>query len=148
MLKEDLQGGWSLVSIKVTDTSGAAFPMMGTEPRGHVVYSHDGYVAVTLSEPGRQPLGNGTRWALLGDAEAAQLARTFMAYSGRYVTDDDAQTVTHNLEVCLDPTLTLAPQVRHVRFTPDGELELQVPMEELDGQAVSRVALLWRRDPV
>lgn len=146
MIQERLIGGWGLRAAVAVDTAGDKFYPMGEDVEGRIVYTPDGYVAVNIMENGRKRPDENTRWAKLSDADAASLARTYMAYSGRFSVDEEDGIVHHHLDMCLDPTMVGTDQVRHVEFTADGQLKLSVPLAELDGQPIQSTYLTWYRE--
>jgi hypothetical protein len=144
-MQEQLIGAWDLTAAIAIDSVGDTFYPMGRGVEGRIVYSQDGYVAVNLMEGGRKQPDVNTRWARLKDPAAASLARTYMAYSGRFAVDEERSIVHHHLDMCLDPNLVGTDQVRQVEFTPGGELKLSVPLDDLDGQPIKSTYLTWRR---
>jgi hypothetical protein len=146
MLAQELLGTWHLRSAIGHDNDGNVFYPMGKDISGQIVYTTDGYVAVNISANGRPRRSNPeTLWVAVSDDEVAPAARGYCAYSGRYVIDEDSRIVFHDLELALDPAMVDTRQVRHVGFTPEGDLTLSAPLAELEGQPIKSVVLTWFR---
>jgi Lipocalin-like domain len=143
-LRERLIGGWTLLSFTGKTPSGRTFFPMGAGVSGRLVYSANGQVSVNLMEADRPRADPTTRMALLDDAAAAPLARTYLAYAGPFSVDESSGIVTHNFELCLDPARVGTLQDRHVVFHGDDELELSVPSYQGERFEAS-LSLLWRR---
>jgi len=144
MLRDELIGGWDLVSFTGKTPSGRTFYPMGQAVAGRLLYTSNGQVGVSLMEGDRPRPDPDVRIGLLEDGAAAPLARSYMAYAGAFTVDEDSHVVTHNFELCLDPALIGTLQQRHARFVDDGRLELTVPQFQLD-RFEAPMSLVWRR---
>lgn len=110
-----LLGGWHLVSWVVTsDVTGrtTTHEPFGEDPVGRLLYTLDGEMLATITTADRPPLKTSLRRG--GDAEVATTARTAFSYGGRYTVE--GATVTHHVEVALQPDMVDTRQVRHVAW--------------------------------
>ena len=99
-------------------TAGDGYPL-GRDAIGVLQYSADGKVSVHI-------MGEG-----------------YFAYYGGYTVDAAASTVTHHLEMCSDPKLVGAANLRHARL--DGrQLTLSGAMQ-FDG-ATREIRVVWDRE--
>jgi hypothetical protein len=142
-LRERLIGSWKLVSYEARsdDGRGVIYPL-GRDAKGYILYTSDGYMSaqiMRLSRPRYQtadPSG-GT------NAESAQAARGYLAYSGPYHVEDDS-TVVHEAEVSLFPNWVNQNQSR--KAVLDGrrlELSSTTPVQFGDEQLTA--VLVWER---
>lgn len=111
-LRQQLFGAWSLVSYNELDveTRQIAYPF-GSDPKGLLLYTPDGYMSAQLQLPDRQPfaqddLNRGT------DTEYAVAGRTYIAYSGRYWVDAKTSVLTHEMAVAFFPNWQEQTQTR------------------------------------
>jgi hypothetical protein len=109
-----LVGRWRLVSY----TTGTEHPM-GEGAVGVLQYSADGKVSVHI-------MGEG-----------------YLAYYGDYTVDEAGAAVTHHLELCSDPKLVGAANLRHARLEGT-RLTLSGSMP-IGGQARA-IRVVWERD--
>lgn len=141
--ERSLVGDWRLRSWTAESDDGHIELPFGESPDGILVYTEGGTMITTIARPDRgrvswvDPLHGGP------DAERAETARTFVAYSGRF--DYDGTDVTHTVEMSLYPNWVGTRQVRHVRLSDDGgTLELSTDPFTLGGRrSVQR--LVWVR---
>jgi len=111
-LQEQLLGRWRLANYEAFGPNGELFHPVGEHAIGVIHYDTDGFVSVHIMAPGRTPFPGGDL-ADASDAEFATAARGYFAYYGRYIVDEAARTVTHQLEMCLVPNWVGAGQLRH-----------------------------------
>ena len=90
---DSIVGSWRLVSWVELDTeSKSAHNVFGDNPAGMITYTLDGRMSVFIIDPKRtKPAGPKAT-----DAEAVELYRTIIAYSGSYSIEGNK--VTHKIE--------------------------------------------------
>ncbi len=143
-LREQLIGAWKLASYveKPVDESEPFYPM-GETPQGIIMYTPDGYMSAQLMRPGRPPFASGD-WFRGTDEEVKQEAMGYIAYSGRFHTDEDKQTLTHSMFVSLFPNWLGQTQGRVVKIDGDTlHLSSAVPLQSGGKKVMS--FLTWRR---
>jgi len=143
-MRERLIGAWTLVSyvLLASDGSEPIHPM-GTEPRGFIMYTPDGYMSAQIMRTGRPAFtsGNPVRGT---PEEFTAAARGYLAYSGPFRTDDANETVTHAADLSLFPNWIDVDQVRRVAF--DGDLLTLSTVTPTPGRGREFAAqLTWRR---
>lgn len=140
--RDRLLGNWRLVSFSAEDARGKAYYPMGEGLAGVLMYTADGRMAVQLMSADRPALaspayGSGTQ------AEWAQAARSFFAYSGTFSVDEATPAVTHHVEIALNPYWVGRDQTRRIKL--DGEkLELSGASPTVSG-AIDTAYVRWRR---
>jgi len=83
-IKDKIIGSWKLLSFYDESVdSGKKADVFGENPRGLLILTADGRIAMTLLDKSRQP----AKGPLPTDAEAAELFKTMLAYVGRYDID-------------------------------------------------------------
>ena len=91
---ESVVGSWRLLSWVQEDVeSKVVQTVFGDNPVGVITYTSDGHMSVFIANPKRRPAGG----PFVTAAEAADLYRTMVAYSGTYSVDGNE--VTHKVEV-------------------------------------------------
>jgi hypothetical protein len=82
--KDKIVGTWKLLSFYDESVdSGKKANVFGEDPRGLLILTADGRIALTFLDKSRQP----AKGLILTDAEAAELFKTMLAYVGRYDID-------------------------------------------------------------
>lgn len=143
-LRERLIGGWSLISFESHLPDGRTVSAMGRAAQGHIVYSDNGLVSVNLSRGDRPVTDPEQFFNARTDVAVAQVARGYMAYSGRFEVDEARAVARHHFDLCLDPALVGTLQERHIRLFDD-MLELSV-QDASEASGVGRPStILWRR---
>jgi hypothetical protein len=142
-LRERLVGSWRLLSYEVRNGAGMLVDHpLGDEATGYLLYTAGGFMSVQvmrLDRPRYQAggVGDGT------DAEAAEAARGYVAYAGRYHVEHDS-VVVHEPEVSLFPNWVNATVARKVALV-EPRLELSTPEPlPFGGQQLTAV-LTWER---
>lgn len=134
-IRERLVGCWRLVGYSVTTDGDAADHPLGDTPLGTILYTPDGYMAAQLAKPGpykdnQQP----TAYAI--------------AYSGPYAVNEQASTVTHQVQVSVIPHWLGTTQLRQVQFPESGTLVLSVTHESSPQSGVlTTTTITWSRQP-
>ena len=112
----DLVGTWRLRSWVAAAADGSTIEPFGPTPLGYVVYTDDGHMITTISEPDRDADDAGLP---SGSAAAASLVTsTFAAYSGAFQVNGD--DVIHSVEMSLLPDWIGTEQRRHIELSDDG----------------------------
>ncbi|MDR1067793.1 MAG: lipocalin-like domain-containing protein [Clostridiales Family XIII bacterium] len=140
-----LVGTWRLQSFTGTDESGETIAVMGAGATGFICYSDDGWVSVQIACANR-PRYDIPDTAGGSDEQTLAAARGTFAYAGRFVTDEDAGIVYHELEFSLIPNWIGSRQKRYVEFRDAGTLVLTADPVRIgaDGKR-RRTELVWVR---
>lgn len=143
-LRDQLIGAWKLVSYveKPTDGSAAFYPM-GTEPKGIIMYTPDGYMSAQLQKPGRRTFASGD-WFEGSDEEVREEATGYIAYSGPFHTDEATRSLTHSMFVSLFPNWIGQTQPRTVKIEGD-LLHLSSAKPIRSGGKETMSYLVWKR---
>jgi hypothetical protein len=146
-ISERLIGVWKLESFTGTDEDGVITDIMGAGASGFICYSNDGWVSVQIIADGRPRYDipdsfGGT------DAQTLAAARGTFAYAGRFVTDEEAGIVWHELEFALIPNWIGSRQKRYVTFENETRLVLTADPVRIgaDGRR-RRTKLVWVKRP-
>jgi hypothetical protein len=122
-----LHGTWRLVGRRVTHADGKVTNPVGENPRGFIMYSPDGYMAVEF-------------FMSMKGADG-KMAERFLAYAGPYELQGD--TMLHHLEVSAQPENIGKTYERKVSFE-NGDLLLSTSPDPQAGPG-SRGDMIWRR---
>jgi hypothetical protein len=143
-LRERLIGAWTLLSYQEVPVDGSEpFEPLGPEPQGIIMYTPDGYMSAQLAKPHRPHFTSGDWFTGSTDDYVAE-ASTYIAYTGPFHVDEEAQTLTHSMFISLFPDWTGQTQPRRVHLEGD-ELHLgTVSPIQSSGHTVNSV-LRWRR---
>ncbi|MCL4796469.1 MAG: lipocalin-like domain-containing protein [Bryobacteraceae bacterium] len=116
----------------------------GENPTGLLIYSGDGYMAVSIMSGGREHFTSEDMRGGTPEERAAAVG-SYLTYSGRYDVLPDR--VVHHVEVSLLPNWCGTRQERYFELYDD-RLLLRTPPMMLDG--IERTTVLtWRRaEPV
>lgn len=138
----DLVGRWTLAAWTISFSDGRpdTHPY-GENPVGLLIYLADGRMSVTVSRADRARLSDeNPRKA--PEAEKAAAFDSFFHYAGRWSLA--GETVTHHVEVALNPNFIGSDQIRKVAYTGNS-LTLSLESQSPSGATV-RNALVWQRD--
>lgn len=145
----DFIGTWRLLDYSFQHDDGVVEKPWGSEVRGYLLYSPEGYMSGNLS-PARDWASRRARLAeRFSTASRLQEAgmpgrsprRDYIAYSGRYSVE--GETVTHHVEVSLFPNWVGKPEVRYYQFEKD-RLILRTPPIRV-GRHTVVAQLVWER---
>jgi len=100
MAPDSLVGTWKLVSFEFRTADGQANHPFGPDPVGYIIYSEDGYVAVTFMHADRPPFAAGDLSDGTGDEKVAAID-TYLSYCARYEVREES--VMHHVVVSLFP---------------------------------------------
>jgi hypothetical protein len=110
-----LYGGWRVISTVVT-TEGEGEQVIPST--GYLVFTPENRISAIVGRPDRKPASN--------DAEELALARSLMAYTGRFELKEDhyvARLDMSSTQLALDD-----PQIRYFRINGD-TLTISMPMK-------------------
>lgn len=115
-------GAWQLVTWRRIDPGGVSVYPLGESPRGILIYTPDGHMAVQMLRRSRPAIDTDDP---LGGSESARAEAysSCLAYYGRYEVDGDR--VIHHVEGCLFPNWSDTAQDRPLLLRGN-ELSLQV----------------------
>ena len=145
-LREYLVGAWTLESYQSYDVDGSnvRYPL-GTDARGIIMYTADGYMSAQIMRADRAPLARGDL-QLADDDELAGVARGYLAYAGPYSVLDNG-IVAHHVDVSLLPNWIGGTQYRAAQIGDD-RLQLGPAEPVLIKGRLRSGRLIWRRaDP-
>jgi hypothetical protein len=137
---DSVVGNWRLVSwVEVETESKAVHTAFGESPTGVITYTPDGRMSLFIIDPKRKPPAG----AKATDAEAIELYRTIIAYSGAYSVEGNK--VTHKIEVSWDQAWTGTNQQRFIEVK-DNQLTIKTPpiISPISGKE-SVNTLVWER---
>ncbi|OBK82738.1 lipocalin-like domain-containing protein [Mycobacterium sp. 1165178.9] len=145
-LREYLVGAWTLESYQSSDVDGSnvRYPL-GTDARGIIMYTADGYMSAQIMRAARAPLARGDLQLAEAD-ELAGVARGYLAYAGPYSVLDNG-IVAHHVDVSLLPNWIGGTQYRAAQIDDD-RLQLGPAEPVLIKGRLRNGRLIWRRaDP-
>ena len=103
-------------------------------PPGTILYTSDGYMSAQLARPG--PYDD--------DQEPDAY---YIAYSGPYDVDEQAGTVTHQVQVSVIPSWLGTAQIRRVQFHEPGTLVLSAAQPGSRDGVPTTTKISWSRLP-
>lgn len=141
-ITDQFVGTYVLRSFEVRTSDGSVAYPFGQDAVGRITYDEAGRMAVQIMRLDRPPFASADMLSGTSD-EIAAAWTGFISYAGRYEVDEDAETVTHQIEMCSFPNWVGEDQVRH--FHLDGSMiELRTPPVAYGGDATV-AALAWER---
>jgi len=133
----DFVGTWRLVDYSLIHDDGVVEKPWGTDVRGYLLYSAEGYMSGNLG-PARRRRGVIER---ITPAARPRRNRRYIAYTGRFTVQAD--TVTHHVEASLFPLWVGRDEVRYYCFDGD-KLTLRTgPLKS--GHHTLVAQLTWQR---
>lgn len=142
-LRTNLIGAWTLESYESRSLDGTSviYPL-GTDARGIIVYTADGYMSAQLMRSCRTPFKRDDPH-LAEEDELAAAAGGYLSYSGPFTVVDDA-LIAHHIVVSLMPNWIGGTQYRVVHLE-GSRLELSPPEPILIHGIHRNAKLIWRR---
>lgn len=145
----DFVGTWRLLDYSFIHEDGTIEHPWGTNVRGYLLYSAEGYMSGNLSPANDWPSRRARLTAALkahDGASALRLAgragrRDYIAYTGRYSVEGD--TVTHHVEASLFPNWVGRPEIRYYKFEGDTLTLRTGPIRS--GRSTVTAQLVWER---
>lgn len=118
-IKNEIIGTWELLSyIEVpVDGTDSLFPF-GKSPKGLLLYSPDGYMAVQISVSDELKYVSDDRMQA-SVYELNNRMRGFIAFSGKYIIDNRNAHVIYDISSSLFPNWEGSQQVRKLNFEGD-----------------------------
>ncbi|AFZ68678.1 lipocalin-like domain-containing protein [Deinococcus peraridilitoris] len=135
-----LPGTWLLDCLELVDDLGQVTLPWGPDVRGRIAYLPGGFLSVVMTA-GQRTLSVPVH-LVASDAELAPLARTCIAYSGRWTAFADR--VEHYPDVSLNPNYLAGAEVRFAVIQGE-QLTLSAPPFPYQGRHYTR-RILWRRE--
>lgn len=141
----DFVGTWRLLAYSFVHQDGAVEHPWGTEVRGYLLYSAEGFMSGNLS-PANDWASRRARIAAAFKAHDGAGAlragrRDYIAYTGRYSVEGD--TITHHVEASLFPHWVDRPEVRYYKFEGDRLILRTGPVQS--GKDTIVAQLTWER---
>ena len=137
----DFVGTWRLLDYSFIHDDGVIEKPWGTDVRGYLLYSAEGYMSGNLSPARRRRGVIERKHDMIDPGMRPRRTRKYIAYTGRYTVDGD--TVTHHVEASLFPHWVGRPEVRHFKFQGN---HLTLCTDALKHGRHTMVAqLLWER---
>ena len=135
-----LVGSWRMVSWTEEEIdSKAVRDVFGDNPVGMLTYAADGHMSVFIADPRRKPSVNPKP----NDAEAADLYRTMLAYTGTYSVDGNE--VTHEIEFSWNQSWSGTSQQRMFEVQGDKIVIWTKPtISPVNGKKII-ARLVWKR---
>ena len=118
-IKNEIIGSWKLLSyieVSLEDTN-SYFPV-GKTPTGILMFNPDGYMSVQITSNELLHFESEDR-AVASDQEIRNRLLTYIAFSGRYVVDNNTVCVVYHIETSLFPNWMGAKQIRKLDFEND-----------------------------
>lgn len=135
--RDRLVGAWRFEKETLSRPDGTPIEETAIPSAGFLVYTSDGFLSVQILPRGRQ-------WTA-GRPSYDELRATLdegTSYAGRYELDPQSHTVTHQVEVCLDPAYEGKRLVRRYAF--EGDALLLSGDATANGQPI-RFTIKWVR---
>jgi hypothetical protein len=141
----DFVGTWRLLDYSFIHENGTVEHPWGTNVRGYLLYSAEGYMSGNLSPANDWPSRRARLAAALKAHDGAGALRAgrrdYIAYTGRYTVEGD--TVTHHVEASLFPNWVGRPEARFYRFEGDTLTLRTGPVQS--GRDTIIAQLVWER---
>lgn len=135
--RETLIGTWKLVEYSIENTKNPKerFYPMGKDATGFIMYAPDGYMSAQMMAANRPSYKSGGLHTGTVD-EMSLAAKGYMAYSGQYEVNEETQTLTHHMDVSMNPTWLGQAQERYIKLD-DNKIIITAP----NNSAI----LIWER---
>lgn len=137
-------GVWDLKTVTAIAEDLTEFHPFGSNPKGRIIYTENGYVSVVISSANRKPISG--KEPLNGPVdELVEAFKSFDAYSGKYYIDYDNWLIYHETDIDRVPNYVPSVKIREVKL--DGGLltlttQDRIPLAEKNW----KVALVWERN--
>jgi len=142
----DFVGTWRLLDYSFIHEDGVIEHPWGTDVRGYLLYSAEGYMSGNLS-PANDWASRRARLTAALKAHDVRLAgraagrRDYIAYTGRYTVEGD--TITHHVEASLFSNWVGRPELRYYNFEGDTLTLRTGPVQS--GKHTIIAQLVWQR---
>ena len=141
--RDAIVGSWRLLSAVQHFDDGTKVAEFGPNACGYLIYTAEGTVSAVLGASDRPALAALDPQDATPD-EYASSARTFVAYAGTYLLDEESGEVSHNIELSLYPNWQGQSQLRVLQLDGDTVNIVASPRIASDGRAFHS-QLRWRR---
>lgn len=139
-LQQQLEGGWSLVSVVAIGKDGKKSEPFGPRPVGYMNFDRGGHFSILIFRPGTPKFAADNR--MQGTtAENQAVVQNSTAYYGTYKANDKDGTLDLNINQATYPNWTGMAQKRTVKFAGD-ELRIANPTSATGGAGAE---LVWKR---
>ncbi|MGA7317164.1 MAG: lipocalin-like domain-containing protein [Silvibacterium sp.] len=137
----DFVGTWRLLDYSFLHSDGVVEKPWGTDLRGYLLYSAEGYMSGNLG-PARRKRGVIERTDPTADPTARpRRNRRYIAYTGRFTVNGN--TITHHVEASLFPLWVNRAEVRYYSFEGDTLILRTGPIKSRNHTVVAQ--LTWER---
>jgi hypothetical protein len=140
--REDLLGAWKLLSFCDETDTGKRTDPFGVNPRGLMILTAEGRIALTFLNRPREQKGSVTT-----DAEAVALFRSMVAYVGKYqlasTPIDGGLGMTIRSEVSSAPLIEGVDR-KFVVWVDGGQMTMKTTPPPVNGEAIHRTLTLER----
>jgi hypothetical protein len=143
-LKNEIIGAWKLLSYIEVPVGGEEylFPL-GTNPKGLLIFSPDGSMSVQISVKDPIRYDSDDRFSI-SDDKVATRAKTYIAFAGKYTTDNFLSLVTYHIETSLNPNWEGKKQIRKLDF--EGDILYQKSVEPISSyDQMVHAYMTWQR---
>lgn len=143
-LKNEIIGSWKLLSyIEVPVGEGESLFPLGKSPKGILLYSPDGYMSVQISASEEMYFISDDRMMASKEEMQKRLER-YIAFSGRYVVDNDMACVIYSIENSLYPQWENTKQIRKLDF--EGDILYQKSLDPIrSGGKMVHAYMTWKK---
>jgi len=139
---KSLVGTWRLVSVKSTTLKGVVnATAFGKTPTGFATFTHDGRLAIIMSDAGRKPLSVVDRVSA-PVMERAEAYATCVAYAGSYTVQGD--TVVYHIQAATIQNWVHSDLTRHITWKGNRFMSLTTPIT-LKGGVHQTIETTWER---
>jgi len=136
-----LVGTWRLLSIVAIRSTGERVPSrFGQSPTGYILYDRTGHMAVQIMANPWPPFANRDKPT---PQELEAVFNGYVAYAGTYEFDAAARTVTHHVQMSVDPD-DVGKDFRRFFDIEGDRVTLSVPQYPLNGEQVV-LQLQWQQ---
>jgi len=110
-LGQQLVGTWRFVSTHLQSGDGGKVELYGPNPNGMLIFTSDGYFALTNTRPGRPRFASGNTMEGTAEENMATVKGT-VAYFGTYIVDEANGTYSIHIEGSSFPNYEKTTQTR------------------------------------
>jgi hypothetical protein len=118
MLKEQLVGTWTYVSVDTIRPDGSRVPMYGPNPTGLAVFDSNGRYILMTARSGQPKFASNNRTEGTPE-EYKAVVQGSIAHFGRYAVNEADKTITFHIETSTFPNWNGAEQKRPFTLTGD-----------------------------
>jgi hypothetical protein len=118
MLKEQLVGTWTYVSVDTIRPDGSRVPMYGPNPTGLAVFDSNGRYILMTARSGQPKFASNNRTEGTPE-EYKAVVQGSIAHFGRYAVNEADKTITFHIETSTFPNWNGAEQKRPFILTGD-----------------------------